>query len=684
MTTLQHSADAPARIRELSASVAGQIAAGEVVERPAAALKELLENALDGGARRITVELEGAGLERLAVRDDGAGIRAAELELAFRRHATSKLSRAEQLWALDGYGFRGEALAAIAAAAGRLLASSRMAEDPVGSQISYVGGRLQAVERCARGPGTSVELWELFAQQPARRAFLPGPRSERAALTRVAADAVLARPEVGLRLELEGRVTLRHDPAASDGGSAEPALREAWASVFGAEPAERAIWWAGEDAELRVEGLAGAPRDGRRGREGLRLFVNGRPVRDRSLAWALQEAYRGWLPAGRFPLVVARLSAPPDQVDVNVHPTKAEVQLREPARAFSLLQRTLRAALAGQPSSSTLRLRRPDRDLEWAPQADGVVADGPIAPDAGALQGRIESAGARPAAAAADPRRALPRTAAAAAPSTAPDAITDAMPQQMPDAMASVLPGAASGPAPASAPNGAGGAAQPLPDSAPRSRRRGLAPLRMVGQLHRTFVIAEGEQGLVLIDQHAAHERVVYERLLAARALAGRPAAADERARQPLLDPPVVALDAAESAVWSQAAEQLAALGFELDEWGERALRLRAVPAGPGLGEAHGGASGELTAAGAERWLRDVLAELGGDPRRANEQRFDRVAASVACHGSVRRGVVLDAPAMVALLRQLEACADPHSCPHGRPTLIEIAATDLLREFGRA
>ena len=166
-----------------------------------------------------------------------------------------------------------------------------------------------------------------------------------------------------------------------------------------------------------MEGLAGAPRDGRRGREGLRLFVNGRPVRDRSLAWALQEAYRGWLPAGRFPLVVARLSAPPDQVDVNVHPTKAEVQLREPARAFSLLQRALRAALAGQPSSSTLRLRRPDRDLEWAPQADGVIADGPIAPDAAALQGRIESAGAPPAEAAADPRRALPRAAAAASPS---------------------------------------------------------------------------------------------------------------------------------------------------------------------------------------------------------------------------------------------------------------------------
>ena len=249
-----------------------------------------------------------------------------------------------------------------------------MAEDPVGSQISYVGGRLQGLERCARGPGTSVELWELFAQQPARRAFLPGPRSERAALTRVAADAVLARPDVGLRLELEGRVTLRHDPAAADSGAAEPALREAWASVFGAEPAERAIWWAGEDAELRVEGLAGAPRDGRRGREGLRLFVNGRPVRDRSLAWALQEAYRGWLPAGRFPLVVARLSAPPDQVDVNVHPTKAEVQ---PARAGARLQ-----------PAAAHAARRPGRTAIELDAAAAPARPGPRMGAAGGRRGR--------------------------------------------------------------------------------------------------------------------------------------------------------------------------------------------------------------------------------------------------------------------------------------------------------
>ena len=368
-------------IRELPREVAAQIAAGEVVERPAAALKELIENALDAGARRIAAQAEGAGLERLSVRDDGAGIAAAQLERAFRRHATSKLERAEQLWSLRSYGFRGEALPALAAAAGRLEAATRAADEAVGARITFEQGRLVGVERCARAPGTAIELRELFAPQPARRAFLPGARAERAALARVASDAALARPEVGLRLELEGRAALRHDPAAGD---RESALREAWAAVFGAESAERALGWSGADdeAELSVEGLAGAPRDARRGRDGLRLFVNDRPVRDRSLAWALQEAYRGRLPEGRFPLVVARIRLPAAAVDVNVHPTKAEVQLREPARVFSLLQRSLREALAAHPATPLLRARRPDADLEWAP----------LSPDAGAVQGRIEGA----------------------------------------------------------------------------------------------------------------------------------------------------------------------------------------------------------------------------------------------------------------------------------------------------
>ena len=408
-----------------------------------------------------------------------------------------------------------------------------------------------------------------------------------------------------------------------------------------------------------MEGLAGAPRDARRGRDGLRLFVNDRPVRDRSLAWALQEAYRGRLPEGRFPLVVARIRLPAAAVDVNVHPTKAEVQLREPARVFSLLQRSLREALAAHPATPLLRARRPDADLEWAP----------LSPDAGAVQGRIEGA----------PPQEMEAAGGAGAES-APAPVEDA--------------GAAPGVDPRRALPASGGAVAPAAERMGQREQRGrrLAPLRMVGQLHRTFIIAEGEGGLALVDQHAAHERVVYERLLAARG-AGAPA------RQPLLDPPLLQLGAAEAAVWREAAERLDALGFELDAWGEDALRLRAAPAagergalrlaaGLAAGAASGGAE-PLSAAEAERWLREVLAELAADPRGrgaagGEDERFDRVAASVACHGSVRRGAALDAPAMTALLRQLEACDDPHSCPHGRPTMVEIAAADLLREFGRA
>lgn len=668
-------------IRELPREVAAQIAAGEVVERPAAALKELLENALDAGARRIEAQADGAGLERLAVRDDGAGIAAEQLERAFRRHATSKLERAEQLWSLRSYGFRGEALPALAAAAGRLEADSRAADEHVGARITFEQGRLLGVERCARAPGTTIKLRELFEPQPARRAFLPGPRAERAALARVAADAALARPEVGLRLELEGRAALRHDPAAGD---RRTALREAWAAVFGAESAERALDWSGadDDAQLSVDGLAGAMRDARRGRDGLRLFVNDRPVRDRSLAWALQEAYRGRLPDGRFPLVVARIRLPAAAVDVNVHPTKAEVQLREPARVFSLLQRSLREALAAHPATPVLRARRPDADLEWAP----------LSPDAGALQGRIEAGQAGPQPGAADGADSADRAAGA-------DRANGAEPPN--ETPRGSAPAELSGAEPRRALPAAGAAQQaadPIADPQRRPASRRLAPLRMVGQLHRTFIIAEGEGGLALVDQHAAHERVVYERLLAARAAGGSGGSggAGGAARQPLLDPPLLQLSAAEAAVWREAAERLDALGFELDAWGEDALRLRAAPAAGErgalrlvAGNASGGAAEPLSAAEAERWLREVLAELAADPRGRGAagreaERFDRVAASVACHGSVRRGAALDAPAMTALLRQLEACDDPHSCPHGRPTMVEIAAADLLREFGRA
>ena len=612
MTTLREAEAAPARpIRELDDRVAAQIAAGEVIERPASMLKELLENALDAGARRIAIEIGGAGRELIAVHDDGMGIPSEQAPLAFRRHATSKLEAVADLSRLSSYGFRGEALPAIAAAVGRLRLTTRTAGAEAATLLEFERGRARPPHAAARAVGTSVEAVDLFAGQPARRAFLAGARAERAALLRAASDVTLANPDRSLRLELDGRRPLTHEATAGLDGQA--ALRLGLASVFSPAAAERAVWFESrsERAELHLDGFAGAADDARRTRERIRLFVNGRPVHDRRLAYAVQEAYRDWLGAGEFPLAVVRLQVPPEAVDVNVHPAKTEVKLREADAAFALVQRAIREALSRDRYASPRRLTP---GLEFADQAASLARPanggvGPVSP-------------APPVRSVHTPRAALPAAGrsrrAAAEPALSP--------------AFEASPG-----------NGS------------------LPPLRMVGQLHRTFIIAEGPNGLALVDQHAAHERVVYERLLAA---SSQPAAAG----QPLLEPLLLSLDAEEAANWESAAEPLRDLGFDADLFGERSLRLRSVP-------------GALAAADAASLVRGVLADVGGGV--GEPERFDRAAVSAACHGSVRRGQVLDTQAMTALLRDLERCANPHSCPHGRPTLVEISADDVLREFRR-
>ena len=624
---------APQPIRELAERVAAQIAAGEVIERPAAVLKELLENAVDAGAGRIAVELTGAGRELIAVHDDGRGIVADQVALAFRRHATSKLAQVDDLARLESYGFRGEALPAIAAAAGRLTLTTRTESQSAATLIEFEQGRQIGPRPAARAVGTSVEVVDLFAGQPARRAFLAGRRAERSALLRAASDSILANPGCALRLMIDGRTPLAHESQPHESQPAQPgadwseSLRGALASVFRPQAAERALVLeaASERAAVSLQGFAGSPDDARRTRDAIRLFVNGRPVHDRRLSFAVQEAYRDWLPSGAFPLVVARLTVPPEAVDVNIHPAKTEVKLRDPAAAFSLLQRTIREALSNDRYASPRRLgadrARDDAVGAAAGSAANSIASGTVAPPM--------------------PRMALPRRSAAVAESAptlglgvGPDLIQD---------------------------RGLTGSERPR-----------LPPLRMVGQLHRTFIIGEGPQGLVLIDQHAAHERVMYERLLAADGANGSPGGHTnghgDRGSQPLLTALVISLDAQEAANWDAAAERLVRLGFEAELFGERALRLHALP-------------GALASADAERVIRGVLSDLGPQPD--EPQRFDRAAASAACHGSVRRGAVLDPQAMTALLRDLEQCANPHSCPHGRPTLVEIPATDVLRQFGR-
>ena len=619
---------APPRIRRLPPGLAGRIAAGEVVERPAAALKELIENSLDAGAGRIGIEIEGAGLDLLRVADDGRGIPTDQLALAFERHATSKLPEpepgADPAAALDriaGYGFRGEALPAIAAAADELEAVSRARGARSAAALRLRAGRAGgAPAPAARDGGTTISARGLFGPLPARRAFLPGPRAERAALLRACADAALARPDASIRARIDGREAFAHEGAAP-GEEPASALRRAMAAVFGDGPAGRAIAIGGEAGTpagtLRIDGLAGAPRDHRRTRDGIRVFVDARPVRDRALAWSALEACRGRLPAGRFPIAVLRLSAPPGSVDVNVHPAKARVDLLAAAEAGALVRRALRDALARLGPAPL----RAGPGLEYAEDAEPSLPAGPRAWPGADLR------------------------APAAGPDPAP------LGPDEPDGPAGPGPRAALPPA---------RPAGPAPQSAP-----GLPPLRMVGQLHRTFIIAEAAQGLILVDQHGAHERILYERLLDAAAAAE---AAGPPAAQPLLEPITVSLEPALAAALEQAAPELERLGFEARPFGPRHARLAALPAA-------------IDPPDAERLLLDLLERAAG--AQAPPDRFDRAAATAACHGAVRRGRPLDPPAMAAILRGLERCRDPQTCPHGRPTMLELPAEDLLKRFGR-
>ena len=385
------------RIAELPPAVADAIAAGEVIERPASAIKELLENACDAGARRIEVEVEGAGLSRIRVRDDGLGMTPAELPIAFRRHATSKLRGLEDLAALHSYGFRGEALPSLAAVAA-LECTSRPAAERLGARLR-IGARIEpgappgaepagappGIEPVGAPPGTTIELRDLFARQPARLRFLPGPRSERAAIARVCGDTALARPEIALRLRLDGRELLATPglpPERDDEAARTGSRRAALAQIWGPETAAAALSFAAEreieaGVVLRVSGLAAPPPHGRARRDGLRLFVNGRPITPGALAHAVEGAYAELLPRGRRPLAAVFLEAPPWRVDANVHPAKATVKLADERALFSLLQRALREALLGRPA---LGGRAPGGAGEAMP---GEVAQGPARDDDG-------------------------------------------------------------------------------------------------------------------------------------------------------------------------------------------------------------------------------------------------------------------------------------------------------------
>lgn len=590
------------QIRRLPDTLVNRIAAGEVVERPASALKELVENAIDAGARTIAVKLAGGGLDGIEVTDDGCGMDPAEMALALERHATSKLPD-DHIELVATLGFRGEALPSIASVA-RLTIESRPHGLGEGWRRVVDHGAVTGEGPAALPPGTRIRVEDLFGKIPARRKFLRSPRSEYAACLDVVKRLAMARPDIGFVLEHDGRRIFAVQPGEE--------LAHRVAQIVARELAEDGVAIDLARGAARLTGVAGLPTYNRGVADHQYLFVNGRPVKDRLLVGAVRGAYADMLARDRHAVLALFLTIPPEEVDVNVHPAKTEVRFRDPAFVRGFIVSGLRHALEGAGQRSA---QAPAASAMAAWQSE-PPAPAP-APGLGSLFAREYA-----------PPPAGVREAAPAW--RAPD----------PAARAEV---AQEAPAPA--------AAHPL----------GVAR----GQVAQTYIVAEAEDGLVIVDQHAAHERLVLERLKAAGAQ-GTVAAA-----QALLIPEVVELDEPDCDRMETAAPQLAGLGLALERFGPTALLVRSVPAVLAKGDV-------------QALVRDVADDLArnGDALLLGE-RLDLVLATMACHGSVRAGRVLSVAEMNALLREMEVTPRSGQCNHGRPTWVKLAHADIERLFGR-
>jgi len=611
------------RIRLLDEAATNRIAAGEVVERPASAVKELVENALDAGARRVDVSFADGGKTLIRVADDGHGIAADELPLALARHATSKIDGSDLL-RIASFGFRGEALASLGAV-GRLTLTSRVAGAEA-AQIAVAGGRLGPVRPAALGRGTVVELRDLFHATPARLKFLRTDRAEAQAIAEAVRRLALSVPEAGLTLRDvtgggEGRLLFRADPAEDRAGRV--------ARVLGRDFVANALEIEAEREGLRLSGFAALPAEARGAAVAQHFVVNGRPVRDRLLLGALKAAYADVLAPGRHPAAVLWIDCDPVRVDVNVHPAKAEVRFREPGLVRGLVVAALRHALAGAG-------HRASGSLTSAALGAFVPGEGRAAwPTRG-------------------PERPAPGALAAAAAWQAPQPGLAAWPPQA-DAAAWASPPSGLAPGMAEAPAGPVG-----PPVGAEVGALGAAKAQLFG----TYILAEAAEGLVLVDAHAAHERLVYERLKRQRAEFGV-------AAQALLIPEIVEMAPDAAACLMEHAEALAGLGLLVEPFGPGAVAVRAVPA-------------VLGTVAAAPLLRDILDELHDEgASRSLEARLDAVLSRMACHGSVRSGRSLRAEEMNALLREMEATPFSGQCNHGRPTWVRLTRDDLDRLFGR-
>jgi len=581
-------------IQVLPADVAAKIAAGEVIERPVSVAKELLENAIDAEAGEIRIEIAQGGRRLIRVADDGCGIPAAEVELAFARHATSKLSSAEELYHLRTLGFRGEALASIAAVA-RVTLFTRTAEEEVGTLLCLEGGVVKNREARGRPHGTMVQVENLFYNTPARLKFLRTDTTEAGHIARLVTSYALAYPEKRLALQNNARLILRTT------GNGE--LFDALVAIYGLDVAEQMLDIEPtrlQGARIQVSGYVGAPQLHRANRRDIVLFVNRRWIQDSSLSYAVTQAYHSLLPSGRHPMAVIAIDLPLEDVDVNIHPTKREVRFRHQRAVFAAVQKAVRATLMAQcpvpvitPATASAAWGRHVRlsDLRrLSPQQRGALLDAQR-PD-----------GRKPGAVGLEPFPAL--------------------------------------------------------EHQPMGR---LPMLRVLGQIAQTYIIAEGPGGMYLIDQHAAHERVRYEELTAQRAR-------EEVIGQELLEPLPIDPSPQRATLLADHLDVLSAYGLEMIPFGGTTFLVKRVPASL-VGQDILGALIEIVDAALD----------GGETFSWEEQAL----VTLSCHTAIRAGQTLSLPEMRDLVRQLGQCALPHTCPHGRPTMIHLSQAQLEREFGR-
>ncbi|HEL4296744.1 DNA mismatch repair endonuclease MutL [Stenotrophomonas sp. GD03930] len=632
MTSATH----PRPIRPLPDILINQIAAGEVVERPASVVKELVENAIDAGASRVDIDLEEGGVRLIRIRDNGSGIAPEQLPLAVSRHATSKIADLDDLESVATLGFRGEALPSIASVS-RFTLASRRAHDEHGSALQIEGGKIGEVTPRAHAPGTTVEVRELFYNVPARRKFLRAERTELGHIEEWLRSLALARPDVELRVSHNGKASRRYKPGDlySDARLAE---------TLGEDFANQAVRVDHSGAGLRLHGWIAQPHYSRASADQQYLYVNGRSVRDRSVAHAVKMAYGDVLYHGRQPAYVLFLELDPTRVDVNVHPAKHEVRFRDSRLVHDFVYRTLKDALAdtraGMSAQEIGAVPAHPVDATTAPMASTAGASG-----FGLVRGPAPGSG-----------------------SGGGGGFSGWRPQQPLGLQVADAPAAYAAlyAAPSGAERGATLPPMPSENGLPvTSADAGVPPLGYaIAQLHGIYILAENAEGLIVVDMHAAHERIGYERLKNAHDGIGLQS-------QPLLVPITLAVGEREADTAESEAETLAALGFEVTRAGPGSLHVRSIPA-------------LLAHAEPEGLLRDVLTDLRehGQSRRVASAR-DELLSTMACHGAVRANRRLTVPEMNALLRDMEITERSGQCNHGRPTWARFSLAEIDRWFLR-